>query len=85
MWDSDGMGPSLTLELEAVPEWVPGARRAVADLCEELGVADELRERVRLATTEACANCVRHAYADHLPDAVSELDAHVEEPESRAA
>jgi anti-sigma regulatory factor (Ser/Thr protein kinase) len=73
------MGPSLTLEIEAVRERVPGARRAVTDLCEELGVAGELRERVRLAMTEACANCVRHAYADHPVNAVFELDAHVEE------
>jgi anti-sigma regulatory factor (Ser/Thr protein kinase) len=79
MWDSDGMGPNLTLELEAIPERVPGARRAVTNLCEALGVTDDLRERVRLATTEACANCVRHAYEEHVANAVFELDAHIEE------
>jgi anti-sigma regulatory factor (Ser/Thr protein kinase) len=78
MWDSD-IGPNLTLELEAIPERVPGARSAVTRLCEELGVTDDLRERVRLATTEACANCVRHAYEEHAAHALFELDAHVEE------
>jgi anti-sigma regulatory factor (Ser/Thr protein kinase) len=73
------MGPNLTLELEAVPERVPGARRAVTDLCAELGIAGDLRERVRLATTEACANCVRHAYDERPPSPTFELDAHVEE------
>jgi serine/threonine-protein kinase RsbW len=79
MWDSEDMGPNLTLELGAVPERVPGARRAVTNLCEELGFAEDLRERVRLATTEACANCVRHAYKQPVANAVFELDAHIEE------
>jgi anti-sigma regulatory factor (Ser/Thr protein kinase) len=33
-------------------------------MCEHLGLAGELTERIRLAVTEACTNCVLHAYGD---------------------
>ena len=60
------MNESLTLRLDAIPGAVPEARRAITELCESAGLTADVIETVRLAVTEACANCVRHAYE---PDA----------------
>jgi stage II sporulation protein AB (anti-sigma F factor) len=54
----------LSLEVPAAAAAVPGARRAVTTMCQHLGLAGELTERIRLAVTEACTNCVLHAYGD---------------------
>ena len=54
----------LSLEVPAAAAAVPGARRAITRLCEHLGLAGELTDRIRLAVTEACTNCVLHAYGD---------------------
>jgi anti-sigma regulatory factor (Ser/Thr protein kinase) len=54
----------LSLEVPAAAAAVPGARRAITSLCQHLGLAGELTERIRLAVTEACTNCVLHAYGD---------------------
>jgi anti-sigma regulatory factor (Ser/Thr protein kinase) len=67
----------LSMEVRAAPEAVPGARRAVTRLCEHLGLTRELTERIRLAATEACTNCVLHAY-DHAPSSTFALEARVE-------
>jgi anti-sigma regulatory factor (Ser/Thr protein kinase) len=56
------MSARLRIELEAVPERVPKARGAITRLCEHLEVTDEVARNVRLAVTEACSNCVLHAY-----------------------
>ena len=53
------------LRLPAIPEAVPLARIAVDGLCARAGIAAELVEQIRLAVSEACTNCVRHAYSDH--------------------
>ena len=58
------MSDRLSLEVPAAAAAVPGARRAITRLCEHLGLAGELTERIRLAVTEACTNCVLHAYGD---------------------
>ncbi len=39
-----------------------GAARAIARLCEHLELEEELAGQIRLAVTEACTNCVLHAY-----------------------
>jgi stage II sporulation protein AB (anti-sigma F factor) len=67
----------LSMEVRAAPDAVPSARRAVTSLCEHLGLAGELTERIRLAATEACTNCVLHAYGD-APNSTFALEARVE-------
>ena len=54
----------LRIELQAVPERVPSARSAITRLCEQLELEEELVGQIRLAVTEACTNCVLHAYDD---------------------
>ena len=52
----------LELEQPAVPDSVPLARHEITAFCEELMVDPDVTARVRLAVTEACTNCVQHAY-----------------------
>jgi anti-sigma regulatory factor (Ser/Thr protein kinase) len=68
----------LSLEVPAAAAAVPGARIAVTELCERLGLGSQLTERIRLAATEACTNCVLHAYDGDGPNATFALDAHVD-------
>jgi anti-sigma regulatory factor (Ser/Thr protein kinase) len=44
---------------------VTRARRAVAAYCESTVLTDDRRNDVALAVTEACTNCVLHAYDGH--------------------
>jgi stage II sporulation protein AB (anti-sigma F factor) len=53
---------TLELELDAVPDAVTGARTAITELCRKLDVDDDVADRIRVAVTEAAANCVLHAY-----------------------
>jgi serine/threonine-protein kinase RsbW len=70
----------LRIELEAVPETVPSARGAITRLCEHLELEDELAGNIRLAVTEACSNCVLHAYDSHdAASATFALEARVED------
>lgn len=69
---------SLNVRVAATLEGVPAARHAISGLCDDLGIAGELRNRIRLATTEACTNCVLHAYGDDPGAMTYGLDAHVE-------
>jgi stage II sporulation protein AB (anti-sigma F factor) len=69
----------LRLRLSASPEEVPFARAAITRLCEHLEIADEQTERIRLAVTEACSNCVLHAYAQHADTETYVLDARVDQ------
>lgn len=74
------MSARLKIELQAVPETVPNARGAITRLCEHLDLEEELAGNIRLAVTEACTNCVQHAYAGN--DAASStfaLEARVED------
>ena len=68
----------LRLHLSATPEEVPFARAAITRLCEHLDIDGELTERIRLAITEACTNCVLHAYAEGADGATYVLDARTE-------
>jgi len=74
------MTACLMIELQAVPERVPSARGAITRLCEDLEIEENLAGQIRLAVTEACTNCVLHAYADESEtDATFALEARVEE------
>jgi stage II sporulation protein AB (anti-sigma F factor) len=68
----------LRLRLSASPEEVPFARAAITRLCEHLEIDDEQTERIRLAVTEACSNCVLHAYAERADGETYVLDARVD-------
>jgi stage II sporulation protein AB (anti-sigma F factor) len=69
---------SLRLDLAAVAEGIPRARGAITELCDDLGITGDLRDRIRLATTEACTNCVVHAYGAGPAEPTFRIDAHVE-------
>jgi serine/threonine-protein kinase RsbW len=77
------MGERLMIQLPAVPERVPAARGAISRLCDRLEIADVLAGDIRLAVTEACTNCVLHAYDGDCPDAhpTFALEARVEDDE----
>ena len=70
----------LKLELQAVPDRVPSARSAITRLCEHLEIGEELAGQIRLAVTEACTNCVLHAYGDASDiDSTFALEARVDD------
>ena len=74
------MTARLMIELQAVPERVPSARGAITRLCEDLEIEEDLAGQIRLAVTEACTNCVLHAYADESrTDGTFALEARVED------
>ncbi|MEA2346765.1 MAG: hypothetical protein QOG62_552 [Thermoleophilaceae bacterium] len=61
------MQGELEMRLEATPEAVPKARRAMGALAEARGLD---RSKVELAVAEAVANAVVHAFPDGLPGEV---------------
>jgi len=64
------------LRVPARPENVALARQALAGLCEALPTSAKVLADVKLAVTEACTNCVVHAYPNGLrEDAVIEVEA----------
>ena len=65
----------LTRTLPAVPASVPRARRAIADLAEEVGAPEHVLEHVRLAVSEAVSNVVLHAYVEAPGPGVLRVDA----------
>jgi serine/threonine-protein kinase RsbW len=69
------VAPELTLDLPAAPRGIPTARAAVTRLCDALDVSDDVRESIRLAVTEACTNCVLHAYDGAAPRSTYRLEA----------
>jgi serine/threonine-protein kinase RsbW len=68
----------LRLRLSASPEEVPFARAAITRLCEHLEIQDEQMNDIRLAVTEACSNCVLHAYDEGMATGSYVLDARVD-------
>ena len=64
---------SSRLRLSATSADVPFARAAITRLCEHLDLDDERTERIRLALTEACTNCVLHAYGASAEAATYEV------------
>ena len=69
----------LRLRLSASADELPFARAAITRLCEHLEIEDEQTERIRLAVTEACSNCVLHAYGDGPDASTYVLDARVDQ------
>ncbi len=66
----------VALRLPATAESVPLARARVVELVDALGLGDEVRDAVALATTEAAANVVTHAYVgSDADDQVVEVEA----------
>jgi len=64
------------LRVPARPENVALARQALAGLCEALPTSPKVLADVKLAVTEACTNCVVHAYPNGLGvSAVFEVEA----------
>ena len=59
----------MKIELPAVPATVPSARGAITRFCEHLEFGSERLGEIRLAVTEACTNCVLHAYAGNAVEA----------------
>lgn len=61
--DRDQPPQRLCLKLPAADaSGVARAREAVTRHAELLGLDEDMQERIRLAVTEACTNCVLHAY-----------------------
>jgi len=59
------INPKYLLRLELAADDAPGvshARTAISEVCAALGVREATRDSIRLAVTEACTNCVLHAY-----------------------
>ena len=73
------MAPTLNLALPAVPAGVPSARSAITDLCERLEIDREHTDDIRLAVTEACANCVVHGQASAGRRSTFTLEARVDD------
>jgi serine/threonine-protein kinase RsbW len=64
------------LRVPARPENVALARQALAGLCEALPTSAKVLADVKLAVTEACTNCVVHAYPNGFGEnAVFEVEA----------
>jgi hypothetical protein len=73
-----GMAPSLHVELPAKLEQVPSARRAIGEICDELRLVGTLPGDIRLAVSEAAADCVLHTAAGSAADATIAVSATVE-------
>ncbi|MDX6598261.1 MAG: serine/threonine-protein kinase RsbW [Gaiellales bacterium] len=74
------MTARLMIELQAVPERVPSARGAITRLCEDLEIEEDIAGHIRLAVTEACTNCVLHAYdGESGPESTFALEVRVED------
>ena len=65
----------VRLRLAATPDSVRVVRRALADLCQRLGVGAARAGEIRLAVTEACTNVVLHAYGHEAARGLIEVDA----------
>ena len=58
----------VRLSFPAKPDYLVLARLALSGIGRTTPVADELLADLKLAITEACGNCVRHAYPDGQGD-----------------
>jgi anti-sigma regulatory factor (Ser/Thr protein kinase) len=75
----DEQSPRISFELPANdPSGVTRARQAITRHAKLLGLAPDLQERIRLAVTEACTNCVLHAYDGSAPQSSYLLEAHMD-------
>lgn len=68
------------LTLPAKPEYVVIARLVVAGVARQMHFEEEAVEDIRLATSEACSNIVKHAYEDKSrKDNIIRIDCEVRE------
>jgi anti-sigma regulatory factor (Ser/Thr protein kinase) len=58
----------IRLSFPAKPDYLLLARLALSGIGRTTPVSDELLADLKLALTEACGNCVRHAYPDDQGD-----------------
>jgi anti-sigma regulatory factor (Ser/Thr protein kinase) len=58
----------IRLSFPAKPDYLLLARLALSGIGRTTPVSDELLADLKLALTEACGNCVRHAYPDGQGD-----------------
>ena len=58
------MGQPVRLTIPARAEYIGLTRLALIGLSRVRGFPDDLLADLKLAITEACSNCVRHAYPD---------------------
>jgi len=58
----------IRLSFPAKPDYLILARLALSGIGRTTPVSDELLADLKLALTEACGNCVRHAYPDGQGD-----------------
>ena len=58
----------IRLSFPAKPDYLLLARLALSGIGRTTPVSDELLADLKLALTEACGNCVRHAYPDGKGD-----------------
>jgi anti-sigma regulatory factor (Ser/Thr protein kinase) len=77
--------PDVWLRVPALPESVAVARQAMAGLCEALDTEPKVLADVKLAVTEACTNCVVHAYGrdDTASVRFFEVEAHPDSSDLR--
>ena len=59
---------AIRLSFPAKPDYLLLARLALSGIGRTTPVSDELLADLKLALTEACGNCVRHAYPDGVGD-----------------
>jgi serine/threonine-protein kinase RsbW len=62
--DAGAEAPNFELTLPARAENVAVVRHAMGGLAEAVDVVDQVLADVKLAVTEACTNCVVHAYPE---------------------
>jgi serine/threonine-protein kinase RsbW len=73
------VAPTLRLAFPSVPGGVPSARSAITELCEQLEIDGERADDIRLAVTEACANCVLHGHSPAARRSTFTLEARVDD------
>ena len=56
------MSEALSLRFKAMADSIPRARQAIKDLCARAGIREPRLGDIQIAVTEACTNCVLHAY-----------------------
>jgi serine/threonine-protein kinase RsbW len=65
------IGAHTTWTIPPRPEELGPLRACVADLASQLGASPEARDNIALATSEAAANAIVHAYRRSPPGTVS--------------
>jgi serine/threonine-protein kinase RsbW len=63
-WTDDRRPSSVSIRLPATAESLPVVRQALTGAAEDLGLATEVLDDVKIAVSEACNNAVVHAYPD---------------------